>query len=162
MSSKPYSGIPLDEKRTWIVPRWMKEAFVAFAAVAVLAVGISKAVAHWGGRTERAKGAVEADDLDGHAAPDFKLPMRGGGDVQLASSLLAAPSDWARTSNESRSVRSPSTAAVVSSARSAPNAARRSASSLGVFPVRNATRGSAAESNNKILSSSATNLSRAA
>ena len=29
--SKPYSGIPLDEKRTWVVPRWLKEAFVAFA-----------------------------------------------------------------------------------------------------------------------------------
>ena len=33
--SKPYSGIPIDEKRTWMVPRWLKEAFVAFAVVAV-------------------------------------------------------------------------------------------------------------------------------
>jgi thiol-disulfide isomerase/thioredoxin len=67
-----YSGIPADQKRTWVVPRWLKEAFVAFAAVAVLAVGISKAVQHFGGRTDRAKGAVEADDLDGQPAPMFK------------------------------------------------------------------------------------------
>jgi len=83
--SKPYSGIPLDEKRAWVVPRWLKEAFVAFAAVAVAAVGISKAVQHAGGRAERAAGAVEADRMDGSAAPGFKLPARGGGDVDLAS-----------------------------------------------------------------------------
>ena len=59
--SKPYSGIPLDQKRTWVVPRWLKEAFVAFAAVAVAAVAISKAVQHVGGKTERAAGAVEAE-----------------------------------------------------------------------------------------------------
>jgi len=67
-----YSGIPVDEKRTWVVPRWLKEAFVAFAAVSVLAVGISKAAQHFGGSTDRAKGAVEADDLDGAPAPAFK------------------------------------------------------------------------------------------
>jgi thiol-disulfide isomerase/thioredoxin len=64
-----YSGIPVNEKRTWVVPRWLKEAFVAFALVSVLAVGISKAVQHFGGRTDRAKGALEADDLDGAPAP---------------------------------------------------------------------------------------------
>ena len=83
--SKPYSGIPLDQKRTWVVPRWLKEAFVAFALVAVAAVGISKAVQHVGGKTDRAAGAVEADAMDGSVAPSFKLPMRGGGDMDLAA-----------------------------------------------------------------------------
>ena len=75
--SKPYSGIPLDQRRTWVVPRWLKEAFVAFAAVAVLSVGISKAVQHFGGGRERARNAVEADAAD-FPAPPFKLPARGG------------------------------------------------------------------------------------
>ena len=57
--SKPYSGIPLDEKRTWVVPRWLKEAFVAFAIVAVLAVGISKGVQHFGAVSDRARSAVQ-------------------------------------------------------------------------------------------------------
>jgi len=83
--SKPYSGIPLDQKRTWVVPRWLKEAFVAFAVVAVAAVAISKAVQHVGGRTERAAGAVEADTMDGSPATTFKLPARGGGDLDLTS-----------------------------------------------------------------------------
>jgi thiol-disulfide isomerase/thioredoxin len=83
--SKPYSGIPIDERRTWVVPRWLKEAFVAFALVAILAVGISKAVQHSGGRTERAAGAVEADQLDGSRSPAFKLPARGGGEVDLTA-----------------------------------------------------------------------------
>ena len=82
--SKPYSGIPIDEKRTWAVPRWLKEAFVAFALVAVAAVGISKALQHFGGRIERARSAVEADALD-YAAPAIKLPARGGGEVDLAA-----------------------------------------------------------------------------
>lgn len=83
--SKPYSGIPIDERRTWTVPRWLKEAFVAFALVAVAAVGISKGLQHFGGRAERARGAVEADELSGDAAVDFKLPARGGGELALAS-----------------------------------------------------------------------------
>jgi thiol-disulfide isomerase/thioredoxin len=83
--SKPYSGIPLDQKRTWVVPRWLKEAFVAFAVVAIVAVGASKLVQHVGGRTERAAGAVEADAMDGSMAPGFKLPARGGGQFDLAS-----------------------------------------------------------------------------
>ena len=82
--SKAYSGIPIDEKRTWVVPRWLKEAFVAFALVAVLAVVISKAVQHVGGDFERAKNALEADDLDGSSARQFKLPMRGGGQLDLS------------------------------------------------------------------------------
>ena len=80
-----YSGIPLNERRTWVVQRWLKEAFVAFAIVAVLAVGIAKAVQHFGGRVERAKSVIDADELDGRPAPAFKLAARGGGAVDLAS-----------------------------------------------------------------------------
>jgi len=83
--SKPYSGIPIDEKRTWVVPRWLKEAFVAFAVVAVLAVGISKSVQHFGGAKERAQSAVAADELSGDPAAPFHLPARGGGQVELAA-----------------------------------------------------------------------------
>ena len=83
--SKPYSGIPLDEKRTWVVPRWLKEAFVAFAVVSVLAVGISKGVQHFGGVADRARSAVEADEMDGKPAFSFKLPARGGGQVDLSA-----------------------------------------------------------------------------
>ena len=82
--SKPYSGIPIDEKRTWVVPRWLKEAFVAFAVVAVAAVGISKGVQHFGGTSERARSAVEADEMPGDPATGFNLPARGGGSVDLA------------------------------------------------------------------------------
>ena len=82
--SKPYSGIPIDEKRTWVVPRWLKEAFVAFALVALAVVGISKGLQHFGGRLERARSAVQADDAD-YAAHPFKLPARGGGEVDLAA-----------------------------------------------------------------------------
>ena len=80
-----YSGIPLNERRNWIVQRWLKEAFVAFAIIAVLTVGISKAVQHFGGRLERAKSVIDADDLDGRVAPAFKLPARSGGAIDLAS-----------------------------------------------------------------------------
>ncbi|MGZ6125149.1 MAG: redoxin domain-containing protein, partial [Myxococcales bacterium] len=83
--SKPYSGIPLDEKRTWVVPRWLKEAFVAFAVVSVLAVGISKGMQHFGAASERARNAVEADEMDGAPAAAFKLRARGGGEIDLAA-----------------------------------------------------------------------------
>ena len=83
--SKPYSGIPIDEKRTWVVPRWLKEAFVAFALVAVLAVGISKGVQHFAGAGERARSAVEADEMAGGPAVPFKLPARGGGQIELGA-----------------------------------------------------------------------------
>ena len=82
--TKAYSGIPIDEKRTWVVPRWLKEAFVAFALVAVVAVALSKAVQHFGGAAERARNAVEADELNGSAAPVFRLPARGGGELDLS------------------------------------------------------------------------------
>src|SRR5258708_39618958 len=83
--SKPCSCIPMREKRARVVPRWLKEAFVAFAAVAVLAVGISKAVQHFGGIAERVRSSLGADELDGRAAPAIKLPSRGGGQVDLAA-----------------------------------------------------------------------------
>src|SRR5947209_12179658 len=80
-----YSGIPVDEKRTWIVPRWLKEAFVAFAVVSVAAVAISKGVQHFGGATDRAKGAVEADELDGKPAPALKEPIERRGKLVLVN-----------------------------------------------------------------------------
>ena len=66
------------------MPRWLKEGLIAFALVAALAIGISKGVRHYGGRVDRARSAAEADPLDYPALP-FKLPARGGGDVDLAS-----------------------------------------------------------------------------
>ena len=79
-----YSSMPKDARRTWIVPRSLKEAFVAFALVAILAVGISKAVQHFGGRFERARSAVDADDMEQRPAPPFRLPARGGGELELS------------------------------------------------------------------------------
>jgi thiol-disulfide isomerase/thioredoxin len=83
--SKTYPEIPLDQKRSWVVPRWLKEAFVAFAFVAVSAVGISKAMQHFASKAERARGALQADEMDGVPAKPFKLPARGGGEVDLSS-----------------------------------------------------------------------------
>jgi len=83
--SKPYSGIPVDPKRAWVVPRWIKEGFVAFALIAVLAVGISKAAQHFGGAEERARSAAAAEEMDGSPAAGFRLPARGGGRVDLAT-----------------------------------------------------------------------------
>ncbi len=79
-----YSSMPKEARRTWIVPRSLKEAFVAFAIVAVLAVGIAKGVQHFGGRFDRARSAVDADDLEQRPAPAFKLPARGGGQLDLS------------------------------------------------------------------------------
>jgi thiol-disulfide isomerase/thioredoxin len=83
LDAKPYSGIPLENRRNWVVPRWLKEVFVGFAVVCVASVAVFKTVQQWNGRLERAKGAVEADDLDPSAAPPFKLPARGGGELEL-------------------------------------------------------------------------------
>jgi thiol-disulfide isomerase/thioredoxin len=80
LDAKPYSGIPLENKRDWVVPKWLKEAFVAFAVLCVGAVVASKVSQHWGGELERAKAAVDADDLE-MPAPAFKLPLRGGGEI---------------------------------------------------------------------------------
>jgi len=66
------------------VPRWLKEALIAFALVAVLAVVISKGVQQAGGGLERARRAAEAEPLD-YPAQSFKLPARGGGEVDLSS-----------------------------------------------------------------------------
>ena len=62
--SKAYSGIPINEKRTWLVPRWLKEAFVAFALVSAVDIGASKGIQHFSGRLERARSSIEADELD--------------------------------------------------------------------------------------------------
>lgn len=84
LDAKPYSGIPLENRRNWVVPRWLKDAFFAFCVACLLAVVASKATEHWGGQLERAKAAIEADDLEVRPAPDFKLPLRGGGELALS------------------------------------------------------------------------------
>ena len=84
LDAKPYSGIPLENRRNWVVPRWLKDAFFAFCVACLIAVVASKATEHWGGQLERAKAAIEADDLESRPAPDFKLPLRGGGELSLS------------------------------------------------------------------------------
>ena len=81
--SKAYSGIPINEKRTWIVPRWLKEAFVAFALVSGAVIGVSKGMQHFGGKVDRAMSSIEADPID-KPAEALTLPARGGGQVALA------------------------------------------------------------------------------
>ena len=68
-----------------MVPRWLKEGFVAFALIAFLAVGITKAAQHLGGAGERARSATEAAAMDGSPAAAFNLPARGGVQVDLAT-----------------------------------------------------------------------------
>ena len=82
--SKAYSGIPINEKRTWVVPRWLKEAFVAFALVSAVAIGASKGLQHFGGRLERARSSIDADEVD-RPAEALQLPARGGGQIELSS-----------------------------------------------------------------------------
>jgi thiol-disulfide isomerase/thioredoxin len=83
--SDAYSGIPINEKRTWVVPRWLKEAFVAFALVSLIAIAASKGLQHYGNRVERARSSIEADEVDGRAAQALQLPVRGGGQLDLSS-----------------------------------------------------------------------------
>jgi cytochrome c biogenesis protein CcmG, thiol:disulfide interchange protein DsbE len=82
---KQYSGMGYDGRKTWTVPRWLKEAFVAFAVAAVVAVGASKAVQHFGGAADRARTVLEADELSGQPAFPFQLPVRGGGTLDLSA-----------------------------------------------------------------------------
>ena len=94
---KPYSGIPLDEKRVWMVPRWLKDAFVGFALAAVLAVAVGKYFQLFGNRLERAKAAVDAQDLPVEPARAILLPKRGGGnyDLSQARGKLTLVNFWA-------------------------------------------------------------------
>jgi thiol-disulfide isomerase/thioredoxin len=82
---KQYSGMGYDGRKTWTVPRWLKESFVAFAVAAVAAVGASKAVQHFGGAADRAKTVLDADELSGQPAFPFQLPARGGGTLDLST-----------------------------------------------------------------------------
>jgi peroxiredoxin len=83
--SRPYSGIPAQGRRTWIVPRWLKEAFVAFALVALAVVAASKLVQHFGGKAARAASAIDADEMPAVGALDFSLPTRDGKKVDLSA-----------------------------------------------------------------------------
>ena len=71
--------------RAWVVPESLKSAFVLFALACLLGVVTERLVEDLGGQLERAAASMQAEALDGHAAPDFTLPRRGGGKVQLAS-----------------------------------------------------------------------------
>ena len=81
---KQYSGMAYGGRRTWTVPRWLKEAFVVFAGLVLAIIAANKAVQHYGGAAERARSLLEADELDGRPAFPFRLPMRGGGTLDLA------------------------------------------------------------------------------
>ena len=83
--SRSYSSMPKAARRTWVVPRWLKEAFVAFALIAIAFVAVSKAVQHFGGKANRAAGAMDADQLRATAAPSFSLPDRDGKPVDLSA-----------------------------------------------------------------------------
>jgi len=41
--SRAYSGIPVEGRKTWVVPRLVKECFVAFAIVSIAVAGTSLA-----------------------------------------------------------------------------------------------------------------------
>ena len=83
--SRSYSSMPKAARRTWVVPRWLKEAFVAFALIAIAAVAVSKAVQHFGGKASRAAGALEADELRAAPAPPFSLSDRDGKPIDLSA-----------------------------------------------------------------------------
>jgi len=82
--SRAYSGIPVEGRKTWVVPRIVKESFVAFAVVSILVVGVSKFVQHSGSTLARAAGALEADELPPAEAPSFKLPLHDGKTLDLS------------------------------------------------------------------------------
>jgi thiol-disulfide isomerase/thioredoxin len=83
--ARSYSSMPRSARRAWIVPRWLKEAFVAFAVIAVVAVAVSKAVQHFGGKVGRAASALDADEVRIVPAPAFSLPGRDGKPVELSA-----------------------------------------------------------------------------
>ena len=83
--ARSYSSMPKAARRVWVVPRWMKEAFVAFAVVSVVAVAASKFVQHYGGKASRAASAMDADELPAAAAPPFSLPARDGKRIDLSA-----------------------------------------------------------------------------
>ena len=83
--ARTYSSMPKAARRTWMVPRWLKEAFLAFAVIAIAVVGVSKALQHFGGKVNRAAGALDADELRIAPAPAFSLPDRDGKPVDLST-----------------------------------------------------------------------------
>jgi len=84
MSTRLYSGVPIEGRRAWIFPRWLKESFMLFALAAVGTVAAIKVAHQRSGDFERARSTLEADELPLVAAPAFALPARGGGQLDLA------------------------------------------------------------------------------
>src|SRR2546421_587013 len=83
---RSYSSMPKAARRTWVVPRWLKEVFVAFAVVAVVAVAASKFVQHFAAQGARAASAMNADEMPAVVAGSVSLPARGGKQTDLSAS----------------------------------------------------------------------------
>lgn len=83
VGTTPYSQMPKASRRTWLVPRRVKEGFVAFAVACVAVVAGSTALKHWNAGLERALGQVDADVVDKVPALPFSLPARGGGTLEV-------------------------------------------------------------------------------
>ena len=87
-ASSTSPGVPIQGRCPWTAPRWLKARFVVFAlaaaAAAAVAVAASSAAQHWSGEFERARSAVDADELSAEGASTFALPARAGGTVDLA------------------------------------------------------------------------------
>ncbi|MFL5455009.1 MAG: redoxin family protein, partial [Myxococcales bacterium] len=82
--SRAYSGIPVEGRKSWVVPRLVKEIFVAFAVVSIALVAFYKGAQHWGGKISRAAGALDGDELPPAIAPSFKRPLRDGKMVDVS------------------------------------------------------------------------------
>ncbi len=81
---KYYSGLP-EDPRKWVVPRWTKAAFSAFAVAAIAAVVAANLWREFGGAAERARLALDGELVEPPAAATpFTLPLRGGGQKSLA------------------------------------------------------------------------------
>jgi thiol-disulfide isomerase/thioredoxin len=72
-------------RRPWVAPRWLKEACVAIAVVAVVAIAASKVVQHFAARGARAASAMNAEEMPPAAAIPFSLPARDGKQIDLSA-----------------------------------------------------------------------------
>ncbi len=84
MSAKPSSGVPIEGRGAWIVPRRLTVGLLLFALAPLATVTVSKIVQHWTGEFDRARRALKADELPRAPAAGFTLPARGGGTLDLA------------------------------------------------------------------------------
>jgi thiol-disulfide isomerase/thioredoxin len=78
------TGVPTQGRWAWTAPRWLGVSFVVLALSAAGAVTASSVARRASGEFERARSAVDADELSADAASTFALPARGGGTLDLA------------------------------------------------------------------------------